>query len=54
MVAAMIHVFAEELAESGLHATDVLQDAERYLPPLGQVASTVFRQWVMLVAESEN
>ena len=54
MVAAMIHGFAEELAESGVHATEVLRDAEKYLPPLGRVASAIFRQWAMLVAESEN
>lgn len=54
MVAAMVHGFAEELAESGAHATDVLRDAERYLPPLGRVASSIFHHWTMLVAESEN
>ena len=54
MVAAMVHGFADELAESGVHGSDVLCDAETYLPSLGRVASAAFGNWAMLITESQN
>ena len=54
IVAAMIHSFAEELAESGVRGTDILRESETYLPSLGAVASAVFGKWAMLIAESQN
>lgn len=54
MVAAMVHSFSQELAEAAVLGTDVLRDADAYLPLLRDLATAVFGKWALLIAESDH
>lgn len=54
MIAAMVDTFAAELMATGIAGADCLAKADIYLPPLTDVARSVFGNWVRLIPEGEG